>query len=108
MGLFFDDDNKWKARRSARRIGLRDKGEIPETYPEKGIVQRIVHAKCYTPVRIGIDKQGQAHEYCWRCECLIGSRETPPDPGEEISDESEERQAVNTEAKVIQLPLKKR
>ena len=55
---------------SAARIGLRDKGTN-----ENGCS----HEYCGTPVRIGIDSDDEAREYCWRCE-VIFSDEDDPDP----------------------------
>ncbi len=52
--------------RSARRIGLRDKGYLE---PNKRTVW--THASCSTRLRVGIDAQGEAVHYCWRCERVM-------------------------------------
>lgn len=67
---------------SARRIGLRDKGEIQEEYvpsPDNlaglvglgGSIVIFLHSKCKTRVRIGINRHGQTCMYCWRCEEVL-------------------------------------
>lgn len=60
---------------SARRIGLRDKGYTGNE-DDSSIT---VHDFCETRLRIGIDKQGTASEYCWKCEYIFPD---DPDPKE--------------------------
>lgn len=65
---FFEDR---RAARSADRIKLRDKGEVKNG---------LVCSYCSTTVRIGINKNGEAFKYCWRCECIF-SDDSDDGPG---------------------------
>lgn len=62
---------------SARRLKLRDKGNIEPCYRDG---QWIVHchATCMTTTRIGINKAGEAIKYCWRCEVVFDKRALEP------------------------------
>ncbi len=71
-----------RARRAAKRLGLRDRGRVGTRHifnKESHFMQpvEICCERCMSRIRIGINKQGQAEEYCWRCESII--REPPPD-----------------------------
>ncbi len=56
----------WKA---AKRLKLRDKGMV-QAFMDNGTLKGWMHSFCNTRFRIGINKEGQAVQYCWRCEFI--------------------------------------
>lgn len=68
--------------RSARRMGLRDKG-MKESWIEGDRHLADVHVFCRTRIRIGIRKDGTAVQYCWRCERISEDPTDPPPKGRE-------------------------
>ncbi len=65
-------------KKSAKRINLRDKGEVEAD----GEGYSVVHSFCNTTIRIGITPDGVAWQYCWRCEEIL-EIDDEPDPGDE-------------------------
>jgi hypothetical protein len=76
-------------KKSARRIKLRDKGAM-ESYIEEDTLLYSAHAHCRTRIRIGIDEYGNAHEYCWRCEMVLGDYDPGPKNKKSLPKESVE------------------
>jgi hypothetical protein len=62
----------FKIKRSAKQMGLRDRGEVAEDKYKN----QAVHDKCKRAVRIGIPRNsiGKAGSvrYCWQCKCQLG------------------------------------
>ena len=58
---------------SARRIGLRDNGEVGPYIDYDGDMVYDAHTLCDTRLRIGVDAHGVAKRYCWRCEKILHS-----------------------------------
>lgn len=63
--------------KSARKLGLRDRGTIRERQTVEGQVIR-VHGNCNTKIRIGIKKNGESVHFCWRCECILNDNSGGP------------------------------
>ncbi len=66
----------FRARRVAKRLGLRDRGATPsrqEFDPDANayIYVPLVCDLCNTRIRIGINRDGYPLRYCWRCESII-------------------------------------
>jgi len=70
--MFF---GKW---RSARRMGLRDKGKMETWLDENEEPVGWIHMFCKTRIRIGISQGGEPVQYCWRCEVILP--DSPPNP----------------------------
>lgn len=58
----------------SRRDGWQDRGKLEPTYPGGDIERTIVHAYCYTRLRIGLE-DGIPFCYCPRC--LVKVTRTP-------------------------------
>jgi hypothetical protein len=63
----------WSIRASAKRLQIRDKGQLEAINVTKEGCDRIVHTSCNTPIRIGIKSDGSSVQYCWRCERIEGT-----------------------------------
>ncbi len=63
--------NFFQIRQAAKRLHLRDKGEVQKTIHSGGTVTGLAHLFCRTPNRIGITEDGEAVHYCWRCEEIL-------------------------------------
>ena len=98
MGLLFEDDDRWKARRSARRIHLRDKGKAQRDDDGRAMI----HTFCRTRVRIGIDTEGTAFRFCWRCEMVLSSIAQPGPKGKEDIP-APENEETSEESNIISL-----
>jgi hypothetical protein len=93
--------------RSARRIGLRDKGAL-ESFVQDDNWTHWVHATCQTRLRVGIDRYThQPKEYCWRCEKLVELYAQPDPEGkkEDISHPAPPRVPSGEGAQVIPFPV---
>lgn len=61
-----------RARRAAKRLGLRDRGRVDtwyilDTHSNSMQPIELLCERCATRIRIGINKQDRAVQYCWRC-----------------------------------------
>ncbi len=68
-----------RARRAAKRMGLRDRGPtVPWKEVDPGANAyfdvTLTCEMCNTQIRIGITQDGYPVQYCWRCETLICAR----------------------------------
>ena len=72
----------FRARKAAKRLQLRDRGQI-QPYMENDGWRVVIHPFCYTRVRIGINGKWKAVRYCWRCEVIFLADENPDDEGDE-------------------------
>jgi|SRR6185437_1193475 len=83
--------------KSAKRMSLRDKGKV---YDETGT--RLVHTWCGTPARIGINAQGEAKRYCWKCEKILRlPNDTDPDDEKGLPEENSSEVAVLKGSSVV-------
>jgi hypothetical protein len=69
-------------RRSAKKLGLRDKGEM-DLYVEDSQWVMTTHNFCHTRVRIGIRMDGTSVKYCWKCELELATSESKKPPHDE-------------------------
>ena len=68
-----------RARRAAKRLGLRDRGRVDawymlDTHSNSMVPIEIRCERCACWIRIGINKEEKAVQYCWRCVEIISNR----------------------------------
>ncbi len=88
IGLLLTEENFFRIKLSAHRIGLRDKGKIESD----GDGNVTIHRLCNTRVRIGVLKSKKSVSYCWRCEAIFEDGDTDsedPPPSKDHSDPEE-------------------
>lgn len=96
-----------RARKAAKRLKLRDKGSVQHHWSQDLEITVVnVHVTCRTVTRIGIDTQGIAYEYCWRCERILGTSYRPP-KGKEPLPIPQDMSVAAPGSNVVPFPKKK-
>lgn len=71
---------------AARRLQLRDKGEMPLFIGDDGNLYGQTHQTCETRLRIGITTNRVAVSYCPRCEYILRGAGGPAPPPQSAKD----------------------
>jgi hypothetical protein len=94
-------------RASAKRLGLRDKGQVGYRCDTEGkIPYTFVDPRCNTRLRVGVDPDGEAMLYCWRCESIFN--EEPDPPSDEKKPLPEKEATASTRTRIIPFPKPKK